>query len=571
MVNRKIPSIVIRYGELMLAYAIALRILAGYLGFALAGQLFGKAWREKQLPGYYKRTGIRVKRAILRLNGLFVKMGQLISIMSNFLPPEFRDELEDLQDRIPARPVDEIRQRIKAEFGHAPESLFRHFDPAPLASASLAQVHRAETKDGKQVAVKVQHLNIERTARMDLAAIGRILKIYGRLFRVQGLDRNFDQVKAMVLEELDFSQEARNIETIAQNFDNNDSADQEIVFPRVIGELCSPKVLTTEYIEGVKVTDLERLAEIGVEPKDLAGRIMQAYCEMIFEHGVYHADPHPGNLLALPNGKLALLDFGAVAELSAEMKEGIPRFFDAILRRDSALLTAALQQMGFVVAGEREADIQHLIEAFQDRFLSALAEEGWSLSDISHNTGAQFEMWREMRRLDISYADLSEIFQVPRDWFLLERTLLLLIGVCHQLDPDMNPMVTIRPYLAELVKLDQKDWPELARGFVMELVKYVATVPRDLQRFLARANSGNLEVKVRGLPERTRVFYALGQQAIFTLLALGSGAIAYLAHRVDDQTLAHYTGYASLFFLGCTAAALWSGRRSLRHLRVAVR
>jgi predicted unusual protein kinase regulating ubiquinone biosynthesis (AarF/ABC1/UbiB family) len=244
------------------------------------------------------------------------------SIMSNFLPEEFRGELEGLQDKIPSRPYEEIAARIRAELGDLPEVLFTSFNETPIASASLAQVHEAYLPDGCRVAVKVQYPDINKIAQQDLKTIQRILVLVGVVFRIKGLSTNFQRIKETVLEELDFRKEAEHIETIAANF----QSDPDIKLPGVIHKLSTRRILTTEFMDGIKVTNLNYLAENSIDREALANRIVTAYCRMIFIDGTYHADPHPGNLLVQADGTVVFIDFGAVARLSPAMKEGIPDF-----------------------------------------------------------------------------------------------------------------------------------------------------------------------------------------------------------------------------------------------------
>ncbi|MCB0258919.1 MAG: AarF/ABC1/UbiB kinase family protein, partial [Calditrichaeota bacterium] len=234
--------------RLLRAYRVTLRLLLSLGGFHLLGRLRGAEWVSRRMPDVYRRNARRLKETILVLKGLFIKAGQLISIMSNFLPEDFRRELEELQDRIPPRPLEEMITRIRQEFGKGPEALFAEFETEAIASASLAQVHKARLHDGRVVAVKVQYPDIEAIARIDLATIQRLLRLVGWVLRIRGLDANFAQIREMILAELDFQQEADHIEQIAANFAGN----AQVSFPAVIRECSSQRVLTTEFIEGIK-------------------------------------------------------------------------------------------------------------------------------------------------------------------------------------------------------------------------------------------------------------------------------------------------------------------------------
>ncbi len=548
--------------RLLAVYALLVRVLASYGWLKLAGLVRGAAWRERALPACHLRNARRVKETILEVQGLFIKVGQLLSILSNFLPADFRGELEALQDRIPARPLAEIRARLRSELGGEPEELFASFDPEPIASASLAQVHAATLADGRRVAVKVQHLDIEDTARRDLATIRRILGVVELVLGIRGLIEVYEQVHETILEELDFGREADSIEEIAARFRD----DPEVGFPLVVRQASTRRVLTTHFVEGVKISDLGSLAALGLDRRALAVRVLSAYCRMIFRDGVYHADPHPGNILVRADGGIVFVDFGAVARLSPGMKAGIPRLLEGVLRRDREQILAALQSMGFVARSADGGEVAELvIDYVYSRFLAAVELESFNLKDIRVDTGLKVEMMADLARLDISLRELTATFQVPREWVLLERTLLLLAGLCTHLDPEMRPLTVVRPYLEEL--MPGRDWMALVRSVVKDLALSVLTLPEDLRRTLRKAERGELEVGVQGLADGARLLYAAGHQLLWGLFALGTGALAYLARLRADEAFAAGFAAASGFFLLCLVGSLWRARRWSRRLR----
>jgi predicted unusual protein kinase regulating ubiquinone biosynthesis (AarF/ABC1/UbiB family) len=552
------------------AYLVTLRVLASYGWLRLWRPLLGPGAYEAKLVERHRANARRVERTILELDGLFIKVGQLISILTNFLPEEFRSELEGLQDQVPARPAEQIIARIRAEFGKGPDELFAWWDPAPIASASLAQVHEARLHDGRRVALKVQHADIDEIVRLDLAAVRRILGIVQFFTRIRGLESYHSEIRAMVLEELDFTREAAHIELIASHF----VGDAMVGFPAVVRELSTRHVLTTEFVEGTKVTDLAALEAQGIDRTALAQRILTAYCQMIFVDGVYHADPHPGNLLVRPDGRVVFVDFGAVGMLSPEMKEGIPMFLEGVIRRDAPKITAALRRMGFVARPERREEdreepgdvAERVIEYFERRFLEQVTIESWSLRDVQVDVQTKLEAIADLRRLDVSFRQLTATFQVPKDWVLLERTLLLLLGLCTHLDPMLNPMRTIQPYLEGFVLGRGRDWVALVRSAVKDMALSTLALPEGLNRLLARANRGELEVRVQGLRESAYLVYAAAQQLTYTVLATGAGLVAFLSQRRGDNAMALGAGAATaLLLLGLVGSRIsarrWHRRR----------
>jgi predicted unusual protein kinase regulating ubiquinone biosynthesis (AarF/ABC1/UbiB family) len=550
--------------RLVKVWWVVFRVLGSYGVAKLVGFVRGAEWLERTRIERHRRNARRARDTILEVQGLFIKVGQLVSILSNFLPEEFRGELESVQDRIPGRPLEQIRARIRAELGAEPEALFASFDREPLASASLAQVHAATLEDGRRVAVKVQHWDIEETARRDLATIRRLLQLVQLIFRIRGLLGVYDQVRAMVEEELDFAREADSLETIATFFVD----DPDVVLPPVVRERSSRRVLTTGFIDGVKVTDLAALAERGHDRAVLAERIVRVYCRMIFRDGLYHADPHPGNLLVLADGRLALLDFGAVARLSPEMKAGIPQLVEGVLKRNRDEIIAALRRMGFVQRRKDDVDVaDRAIDYVYSRLLQEIELDSFHLKDIQADVRMKAEMMADLSNLGISFRELTAAFQVPRDWILLERTLLLLTGVCHFLNPELQPLSVIRPYLAELLLGKDRDWLSLAGSVVKDLAVSALTLPGDFKKVLHLAHRGEFEMRTRGLVEGAELVYAAGHQLLWGLLGMGTGGLAYFAHTRGDQVIALACMAGTGFFFLCLVVSLWRARKTERRLR----
>ena len=541
------------------AYTTTFIVIASYMWFAVRARVLGRAWRDSQVSEIHTRNARRVFATILRLQGLFIKVGQLLSILANFLPSEFRAELETLQDQVPPRPYEEIAERLENELG-ASMKLIATLEREPMASASLGQVHATRLVDGRRVAVKVQHRDIDRIVRLDLATIRRILHIVQWFVPVQGMDAYYHQVKAVLSHELDFVLEADNIEKIARNF----AGDDRVVFPKPVRELCTGRVLTTTFVEGVKVSDVRALDALGVDKRDVAERLVRLYCQMIFVDGTYHADPHPGNLLVRRDGAIVLLDFGAVAELSPQMREGIPEFLEGVLRRDTDRLIKSLRKMGFISRTSDEAVGEKIIEYFHRRFHEEVRLDSFNLKDIRIDPQRGFENLLDLRRMNIGLRELSGTFHVPKDWVLLERTLLLLYGCCSLLDPELNPVAIIQPYLRDFV-LGNRDFAQIAVETVKDMAMSAMTLPEDLRRYLAKANRGELQVHVRGLHEGARTMYAATRQLIYTAVGLFAGVEAIESWRLHEEGLARGLGAvavgAGILLALSSVLARPSGRR----------
>ncbi len=514
------------------AYTTTFQVIWSYMSLFWMAKLLGRAYRDQRIKAVHKENAKRVYATILELQGLFIKVGQLLSIMANFLPEEFRRELEGLQDQVPPRAFAEIAPRIESELSGKVDDLFDDFHREPIASASLGQVHAAATKGGRRVAVKVQHQDIDEIVRLDLKTIRRIIGIVQWFVPVQGLDAYYHQIKDLLRQELDFAAEADNIEKIARNFEK----DPRVLFPVPVRELSTSRVLTTTFVAGKKLTDLAGLEAMGIDKKELASRLVRVYCQMIFVDGIYHADPHPGNILVNAEGDLVLIDFGAVAELSQPMREGIPEFLEGVIRRDTDRLIAALRKMGFLSRTSDEAVSEKIIEYFHRKFQEQVKLESFNLKDIKIDPQVGFEGLLDLRKMNVGLKELSDVFHIPRDWVLLERTILLVYGCCSMLDPELNPMGIIKPYLQDFV-LGNRDWQKVAMETVRDMALRAVTLPEDLRKYLQRATRGEMEVKVKGVQEGARTLYVVGRQLIYTAIGIASGYAALSLHsRGEDGT-----------------------------------
>jgi predicted unusual protein kinase regulating ubiquinone biosynthesis (AarF/ABC1/UbiB family) len=287
-------------------------------------------------------------------------------------------------------------------------------------------------------------------------------------------------------------------------------------------------------LEGLKVNDLAGIDALGLDKKDLARRLLRIYCQMIFVDGFYHADPHPGNVLVDAEGCIVLLDFGAVAELSLDMKAGIPEFLEGVLRRDTDRLIRALRRMGFLSRSTDPTVSERIIEYFHRRFQEQFKIESFNLKDIKIDPQQGLANLLDLRKLNIGLKELSGAFHVPKDWVLLERTILLLYGSCSMLDPECNPMAIIQPYLHDFV-LGNRDWTRIAVDAAREMALSAVTLPDDIKRYLTKATRGELEVRVRGVQDAARTLYCIGRQLIYTSMAIATSFAGLELHTRGEE------------------------------------
>lgn len=547
------------------AYWATWRVIWSYVWLRFRARLHSPEWLTHNLRTVHLRNARRIERTIIGLQGLFIKVGQLISIMTNFLPAEFRKELEGLQDAVPPRPYVDIEKRVREELGKSPDELFASFERRPIASASIGQVHLARLHDGNKVAVKVQYPDIDQVVKRDLHTLRRIFRIVEWFIPYQGLEELYREIRAIVLEELDYRAEAENSVRIAANFEGR----TDVAFPRVVSELSTERVLVTHFESGVKITDKSGTKHLGIERGQLARQVVEIYCQQIFTDGVYHADPHPGNLLVRPSPKpgepqIVFLDFGAVAELPANVRGGIVELIQGALTRDTRRIVGALKQMGFVARGANEQVFEQVIEYFHERFQENIQLDSLNLKDIKFDPQKGLESVADLRRMDISLRELSENFHIPKEIIVLERTLLLLMGLCTELDPTLNPMTVIQPYVERFVLGDEGDWSQLLVETSKDLVMSVTALPAELRKFLRGAHAGELQLKVANLAPSTHLIYRLGHQAIFVAIGISGAVLATVFEGRGELDRATWGWWTARIAGAMLAWSWWSSRNLLR-------
>lgn len=531
------------------AYSSAALIFSSYAGLWFLKKLFGAERMASYSQKVQIRNAQRILKSILKLKGLYIKVGQMISIMTTFLPAPLTQSLEGLQDSVPARPYEDIERRILEEFSKSPHELFKDFDRKPLASASLGQVHVAHLQDGTKVAVKVQYPEIEEMVRVDLKILKRIFGFLHLLFPHYGLKQTYSEVATIVRQELSFIQEGKNLETIRDNF----KEEPDFLFSKIYWDYSTERVLTLEFMEGVKISKLERLKDSQINPTEVAQKIIHAYCKQIFIDGVYHADPHPGNFLVQAGPKIIMMDFGATARISEAMRHGTAKFIEGIIRRDNHIISQSMKDMGFIAKVENEEVFDRIVEFFYDRLKDLKLED---VKNLNLSELGKIEDLVEFKKLDVSFKDLLETFNVPKDWALLERALLLLYGMTSHLDPHLNPLSIIIPYAESFVLGGDKKLGDVVLEAVKEVALSYLRLPSELHRTLKKLNQGELEVVVKSShgrdPSLSRSLHRLN----ISLLTMGAAMGSYLLYKEQIPYWKYPLAASGLFGLWLVGAFL---------------
>ena len=558
-----------RFLRSMRAYWTTMLVISSYLWLRVRARFHNEEWVNRKLTRIHIRNARRIEKTICELQGLFIKVGQLISIMTNFLPEQFRKELEGLQDAVPPRAYEDMERRIREELGAGTDELFASFEHQPIASASIGQVHVARLKTGEVVAVKVQYPDIEEIVRVDLRTLRRIFKIVQRFLPYEGLEELYREIRAIVLEELDFRAEADHGDRIAANFEGR----TDVGFPRVVRPLSTQRILTTHFEKGIKISDLAGLKKQGTDRKVLARQVVELYCQQIFTDGVYHADPHPGNLLVRPGPRpgdpptIVFLDFGAVAEISPAMRQGIVELLQGALSRDTNRIVKAMKQMGFVARGADERVFEQVVEYFHSRFQESISLDSFNLKDVKFDPEKGLESIADLRRMDLSIRDLSANFHVPKEFIVLERTLLLLMGLCTELDPALNPMTVIRPYVERFVLGEEGDWSQLLVETSKDLMISVTALPAEVRKFMRAAHAGDLSLRFKNLEAQAHLMYRLGHQVIFAAVGISGAALAIILEGRGEYDRAEWAWWTARIAGVCLVWSWWTTRGLLRRKR----
>ncbi len=415
---------------------LAGRIYSRYKAIQLWSRYFGQARKEER----YRRQDLRSARALYaastRLEGLLIKACQFIATRADILPDEWVITLSALHDSVPPRPFAVIRQQVERELGGPLEQIFAEFDPRPLASASLAQVHQARTHDGRRCAVKVQYPGIDGIIHADLRNLMFTLRLLARLEPELDFRLIARELLKYIPMELDFLNEARNCETLRRNF----AARNDVVVPQVDHRYTTRRVLTMELVEGVKITDVEALSRAGIDKHAVAQKLIEVYTEMILRDGFFHADPHPGNILVQPGPRLVLLDCGLAKDFPPAFRDAMVRLTFAILTNNKEAIVAAFHDLGFRTR-DKSPETMLLLA---DLFLGNSVRRNRAYADR--------ELINEFAQALPRALRANPVVHVPADVLLVNRVMGLISGIGKSLDSRVNLFATLMPYANQLLK-----------------------------------------------------------------------------------------------------------------------
>lgn len=424
----------------------------------------------------------RLRLVLEDLGPTFVKLGQLLSTRPDLLPPDYIAELSKLQDAAPPVATEAITEAIRAELGADPQEIFAEFDESPLASASIGQAHTAVLADGTEVVVKVRRPDAVRKVNEDLEILQNLADRAGRIwepartYNIHGLVQEFAQT---LRAELDYLREARNAERFTANF----AGRTDVSIPRVFRETTTSRVLTLERVSGIRINDVAALDAAGVDRPALARTGARLMLRMIFEHGFFHADPHPGNLFVQPDGSITLIDFGMVGDLEPELQDRFVDFLIAFTRRQPEELADALTDLS-VTKGIGDRD--QLRESLTS-FVADYSDKPLSEVSFAHLASELLGIVRQQR------------LQLPREVALIFKVLIMMEGIGVQLDPNYDLMGVLTPYVRRLLK-ERLSLAAVSQRLLRasgDTGALMIEMPTRLRRILNRMDRSGIEVHLR--------------------------------------------------------------------------
>lgn len=427
-----------------LIFSLFMRFFFEHLLLNWGRRLLGNAWAEQREVALWRSEAIRFRERAIQLGGLLIKLGQFMSVRVDLLPKIVTDELSKLQDEVPSVPFEQIHAEITEQFGKPLEEVFPQFETQAIAAASLGQVHRATLPGGEVVAVKVMRPGIEEIIETDLEAVRDVVSWAVRVMKAaQKIDLAaiYEELTRVVHQELDYIQEGHNAEEFARNFANN----PRVRIPRIYWEYTRPRVLTLEFLNGIKINNFAAIDEAGMDRNQIATVIANAYLQMVAVDGIFHADPHPGNVLVQPGpypgapATVVLLDFGMVGRVTPQHRASLRKVLTGVMRREPDEVIEGSLELGFLRKGIDLSPLRRALDIIFERY---------------------YDNFIQVKKLDdtvlLLAAELRELlyrepFQIPAEFTFMGRAGVTMTGICLGLNPKFNLLGAIEPYARRLM------------------------------------------------------------------------------------------------------------------------
>lgn len=433
---------------------------------------------DREFSGY--SAAIRLRRAFEELGPTYVKLGQILSTRPDIFPASYISELEKLQDSVPPIPLERVLEVLNRQ-GIKMEETFTSFTETSIAAASIGQVHEAVLKSGQRVVVKIQRPGIEKIVENDLIILMEMARLlekrsdFGRLYKITEI---VDELGQALVNELDFRKEARH----ADNFHRNFVGDKHVVIPRIFWELSSQRVLVMEFVESIKISDFESLRESNCDKKEIAVHLIEALFKQVYEFGLFHADPHPGNIGVLPGEQIVFYDFGQVGILDELMKERCMNLTVNMMRYDAEGVTRSLLEIGVGAQYVNYEEFRRDVARLQQKYV------GLPLSEI--------DIAQSLSEL----LDLSAYYQLrlPAELSLLVKMMMTVENIVSELDPKLSILDIAKPYGRKLLrrKFSRDRIQRQLLNTTVDYLELAKDFPRQMNNILQAMEDGKFRIKL---------------------------------------------------------------------------
>jgi predicted unusual protein kinase regulating ubiquinone biosynthesis (AarF/ABC1/UbiB family) len=516
--------------------------------------LNGKKWsyrggyEEAKLVRRRKAQAAWIRESLLELGPTFIKVGQLFSTRADLFPAEYVEELVKLQDQVPAFTYEQVVAIVEADLGKPMNKLFRHFDPVPIAAASLGQVHKAQLHSGEEVVVKVQRPGLKKLFTIDLAILKKIAH-YFQNHPKWGKGRDwlgiYEECCRILWLETDYLNEGRNADTFRRNF----RSQTWVKVPKVYWRYTSPRVLTLEYVPGIKISHYEALEAAGLDRKLLAKLGARAYLQQLLNDGFFHADPHPGNLAVSPDGSLIFYDFGMMGEIKTNIREKLMQTLFGIAEKNADRVVNSLIELGALEPTGDMSPVRRSIQFMLDNFMDKPFEDQ-SITQISEDL------------YEIAY---DQPFRFPATFTFVMRAFSTLEGVGKGLDPEFNFMEVAQPFALQLMtngdtRNGSSIFDELGRQ-AAQVGSTALGLPRRIEDTIEKLERGDIKVRVRS-SESDRILRRL------SALQLGTNYTLFISTFILSATILYVYGKVQIAIAVLLLAIVpaWAFFRLLRRL-----
>lgn len=448
--------------------------------------LWDNFWANKSGQIRKKRAAWLIKN-LLNLGPTFIKIGQALSTRADILPPEYIEELSKLQDQVPPFSVEEAVALIESELGKPLYAIYKDFDRVPLAAASLGQVHRAKLHNNQEVVVKIQRPGLEKLFDLDLKAVHNIIAFCRRYFswiRKYDIESIYQEFFTVLYQEIDYIQEGKNSDKFRENFKGY----SRVIVPQVYWEYTTHKILTIEYVPGIKIDDLEKIKAVGLDPQFINQLGVCCYLKQLLIDGFFQADPHPGNLALSNDGSLIFYDFGMMVDIKSLTKDEMIKTFFAVLKKDTDQVLKTLIALGLIEPVPDMRPVRRLVDFLLEQFTEKPID---------------FKLFQEVK--DELYVMFEQQpFRLPSQMIFILKSITTLDGIARSLDPQYNLIACAKPFIKTITATESKLglFGELAKQ-AQEFIRYKWQQPSKtqvlFQKLEKRLEYGELQIQVTSI------------------------------------------------------------------------